>query len=74
MINIIRYNKYSIYIYIIFLLGTNTITKQIRNLHEGSVFSMCVLKDGNIISGGGKDGRIILLDASLKPIGLETQV
>ncbi|XP_011505810.1 PREDICTED: echinoderm microtubule-associated protein-like 2 [Ceratosolen solmsi marchali] len=59
---------------IVWARGTNTIAKLIRNLHEGSVFSMCVLKDGNIITGGGKDGRIVLLDASLNPMGLEAQI
>lgn len=54
--------------------GTNTICKFMRNVHEGSVFSVCVLKEGNIISGGGKDGRLIQFDAQLNRTGEEAQV
>lgn len=45
-----------------------------RNLHEGSIFSICVLKNGNIITGGGKDGKILYFDASLNLTGEEAQV
>ncbi|XP_031785900.1 echinoderm microtubule-associated protein-like 2 isoform X7 [Nasonia vitripennis] len=58
---------------IIWARGTNTITKVIRTLHDGSIFAMCVLKDGTIMTGGGKDGRIVLLDISLTVIQSETQ-
>ena len=44
-----------------------------RNLHEGSIFSICVLKNGNIITGGGKDGKILYFDASLNLTGEEAQ-
>lgn len=54
--------------------GTNTILKVIRNVHEGAIFSLCVLKDGNVVSGGGKDGKLILLDSELQPTGEETTV
>ena len=30
--------------------------------HEGGVFSVCVLKDGTMVSGGGKDRRVVLWD------------
>ncbi|XP_031785896.1 echinoderm microtubule-associated protein-like 2 isoform X3 [Nasonia vitripennis] len=59
---------------IIWARGTNTITKVIRTLHDGSIFAMCVLKDGTIMTGGGKDGRIVLLDISLTVIQSETQI
>jgi hypothetical protein len=54
-------------------VGTNTISRLVRNLHEGSIFSICVLKNGNIATGGGKDGRILYFDATLNLTGEETQ-
>lgn len=54
--------------------ATNTISKVLRGLHEGSVFSVCVMKEGNLVTGGGKDGRLVQLDASLNPTGQETRV
>ncbi|CAG2055365.1 unnamed protein product [Timema podura] len=54
--------------------GTNTISKLIKNVHEGSVFSVCVMKEGQIITGGGKDGRLKQYDAQFNDTGLETQV
>lgn len=58
----------------IFYLGKNTIQRVVKNVHEGSVFSICVLKEGSIITGGGKDGRIVQFDSSLQPTGFEAQV
>lgn len=43
-------------------------------VHEGPVFSLCVLKDGAIITGGGKDGRMVKFDSLLNPIGREAQL
>ncbi|KAL0280684.1 UNVERIFIED_CONTAM: hypothetical protein PYX00_001910 [Menopon gallinae] len=54
--------------------GTNTILKQIRNVHEGAIFSLCALKDGSIVSGGGKDGRLVFLDPELELTGEEMAV
>lgn len=54
--------------------GTNTISKLARNIHEGSIFSICVLKDGFIVTGGGKDGKILYFDESLNLTGGEAQV
>lgn len=59
---------------IVWARGTNTIARLVRNLHEGSIFSICVLKNGNIVTGGGKDGRIVFYDSSLKPVGQEAQI
>ena len=28
--------------------------------HEGGIFSVCVLKDGTMVSGGGKDRKVVL--------------
>ncbi|TRY87572.1 hypothetical protein DNTS_027013 [Danionella cerebrum] len=45
---------------------TFQIMKQTR-AHEGSVFTMCVLQGGAILSGGGKDRKIIRWSADLAP-------
>ncbi|XP_046749081.1 echinoderm microtubule-associated protein-like 2 isoform X2 [Diprion similis] len=59
---------------IVWARGTNTISRLVRNLHDGSIFSMCVLKDGTVVTGGGKDGRILHYDASLSLTGEEAQI
>ncbi|KAG5836617.1 hypothetical protein ANANG_G00230250 [Anguilla anguilla] len=35
---------------------------QVVGAHEGGIFSLCVLKDGTLVSGGGKDRRVVLWD------------
>lgn len=45
-----------------------------RKAHDGPVFSICSLKDGAIISGGGKDGRIVLYNQDLTRTGVETLI
>ncbi|KAK0082075.1 hypothetical protein PV325_011118 [Microctonus aethiopoides] len=59
---------------IVWARGTNTIARLVKNLHEGSIFSICVLKNGNIVTGGGKDGRILYFDSSLEPTGEGAQI
>ncbi|CAL7950216.1 unnamed protein product [Xylocopa violacea] len=59
---------------IVWSRGTNTISKIVRNIHEGSIFSICVLKDGFIVTGGGKDGKILYFDESLNLTGDEAQI
>uniref|UniRef100_A0A8D8QNL7 Echinoderm microtubule-associated protein-like 1 n=1 Tax=Cacopsylla melanoneura TaxID=428564 RepID=A0A8D8QNL7_9HEMI len=59
---------------IVWTRGSNTISKFIRNVHEGSVFSICVLKEGSIVSAGGKDGRLLQFDSNLQPTGYEAQI
>lgn len=56
------------------LSGTNTILKLVKAVHEGPIFTLCVLKDGSVVSGGGKDGRLVLLDGQLQTTGEETLV
>ena len=51
--------------------GTNNIGKYVKKVHEGSVFSLCALRNGKLISGGGKDGRLVLLGEDLMPEGME---
>ncbi|KAK7176880.1 hypothetical protein R3I93_000965 [Phoxinus phoxinus] len=45
---------------------TLQIMKQTR-AHEGSVFTMCLLQGGALLSGGGKDRKIIRWSADLAP-------
>uniref|UniRef100_A0A673JLV7 Echinoderm microtubule-associated protein-like 3 n=1 Tax=Sinocyclocheilus rhinocerous TaxID=307959 RepID=A0A673JLV7_9TELE len=46
--------------------STFQIMKQTR-AHEGSVFTMCILQGGAILSGGGKDRKVIRWSADLAP-------
>ncbi|XP_064408711.1 echinoderm microtubule-associated protein-like 2 [Latimeria chalumnae] len=40
--------------------GGNRISHAVQGAHEGGIFSLCVLKDGSVVSGGGKDRKVIL--------------
>ncbi|GLD52777.1 echinoderm microtubule-associated protein-like 2 isoform X1 [Lates japonicus] len=42
--------------------GGNRISQVVSGAHEGGIFSVCVLKDGTMVSGGGKDRRVVLWD------------
>ncbi|XP_055735671.1 echinoderm microtubule-associated protein-like 2 isoform X3 [Salvelinus fontinalis] len=42
--------------------GGNRISRVVAKAHEGGIFSLCVLKDGTLVSGGGKDRRMVLWD------------
>uniref|UniRef100_A0A672R2I9 EMAP like 3 n=1 Tax=Sinocyclocheilus grahami TaxID=75366 RepID=A0A672R2I9_SINGR len=46
--------------------STFQIMKQTR-AHEGSVFTLCILQGGAILSGGGKDRKVIRWSADLAP-------
>lgn len=54
--------------------GYNAVTKVMRKVHDGPIFSICVLKDGSIITGGGKDSRIVKFDTMYRKTGLEAQL
>ncbi|XP_076442286.1 echinoderm microtubule-associated protein-like 2 isoform X4 [Babylonia areolata] len=54
--------------------GTNRITQAVVGAHEGGVFSLCTTKDGNLLSGGGKDRKVIEWDSSYSKTGRETEV
>lgn len=41
------------------------ISRQIKG-HEGSVFCMCEMRSGSVLTGGGKDRKIILWDHELR--------
>lgn len=54
--------------------GYNAVTKVMRKIHDGPIFSICVLKDGSIITGGGKDSRIVKFDTMYRKVGVEAQL
>ncbi|XP_054988385.1 echinoderm microtubule-associated protein-like 1 isoform X2 [Sorex araneus] len=39
--------------------GTNRISCAIQGAHEGGIFALCMLRDGTLVSGGGKDRKLI---------------
>jgi len=58
----------------LFTLGANKISKAVPNAHEGGVFSLYATKDGTLMSGGGKDRKIIEWDNELQKTGYEHEV
>nr|KAG5712410.1 hypothetical protein BaRGS_023989 [Batillaria attramentaria] len=52
----------------------NRITQAVVGAHEGGVFSLCGTKDGNLLSGGGKDRKVIEWDSGYSKTGRETEV
>lgn len=54
--------------------GTNTVQRQVRGVHDGAVFALLAAKDGSVVTGGGKDGRIVLFDADMNAAGVENVV
>ncbi|XP_047248024.1 echinoderm microtubule-associated protein-like 2 isoform X2 [Girardinichthys multiradiatus] len=42
--------------------GGSRISQVVSGAHEGGIFSVCVLKDGTMVSGGGKDRKVVLWD------------
>ncbi|XP_032881456.1 echinoderm microtubule-associated protein-like 4 isoform X4 [Amblyraja radiata] len=44
--------------------GVYQISKQIK-AHDGSVFTLCQMRNGMLLTGGGKDRKVILWDHSL---------
>ncbi|CAH8432423.1 unnamed protein product [Schistosoma mattheei] len=49
--------------------GTNTVNQICQGVHEGGIFSLCLTNNGHLISGGGKDRRLVFFDAALNPTG-----
>lgn len=58
----------------LYVAGTNRITQAVLGAHDGGVFSLCSTKDGNLLSGGGKDRKVIEWDGSYSKTGRETEV
>lgn len=40
--------------------GGNRITQVVPGAHDGGVFGLCALRDGTLVSGGGRDRRVVL--------------
>ncbi|XP_037675866.1 echinoderm microtubule-associated protein-like 2 isoform X2 [Choloepus didactylus] len=40
--------------------GGNRITQAVLGAHDGGVFGLCTLRDGTLVSGGGRDRRVVL--------------
>uniref|UniRef100_A0A8D2IBK6 EMAP like 2 n=2 Tax=Urocitellus parryii TaxID=9999 RepID=A0A8D2IBK6_UROPR len=40
--------------------GGNRITQAVLGAHDGGVFGLCALRDGTLVSGGGRDRRLVL--------------
>ncbi|XP_041828290.1 echinoderm microtubule-associated protein-like 1 isoform X7 [Melanotaenia boesemani] len=47
--------------------GTNRISHVIQGAHEGSIFAVCMLRNGTLVSGG-KDRRLVSWDSSYQQI------
>ncbi|KAF8570544.1 hypothetical protein P879_02628, partial [Paragonimus westermani] len=47
--------------------GTNTISQICHNVHDGGIFSLCMMANGHLVSGGSKDRRLVFFDAALYP-------
>ena len=43
-------------------------TKSLKKIHEGPVFAICVLKDGSLVTGGGKDSLLVHFDPNYKKL------
>lgn len=49
-------------------------SRTVYNAHDGGVFSICSMKDGTFLSGGGRDRRIVEWDHTLSRTGREAKV
>lgn len=47
--------------------GTNRISHVIQGAHEGSIFALCMLRNGTLVSGG-KDRRLLSWDGGYQQI------
>ncbi|NXO18175.1 EMAL1 protein, partial [Oriolus oriolus] len=48
--------------------GTNRISHVVQGAHEGGIFALCMLRDGTLISGGGKDRKLISWNGNYQKI------
>ncbi|RUS86563.1 hypothetical protein EGW08_005702 [Elysia chlorotica] len=54
--------------------GGNRIVNAMIGAHEGGVFSLCMMEDGMLLSGGGKDRRIIQWDNTYAKTGQNAEI
>uniref|UniRef100_A0A8C9VNH0 EMAP like 1 n=1 Tax=Scleropages formosus TaxID=113540 RepID=A0A8C9VNH0_SCLFO len=50
------------------LAGTNRISYAIQGAHEGGIFALCMLRNGTLVSGGGKDRKLVSWDGNYQKI------
>ncbi|XP_066883876.1 echinoderm microtubule-associated protein-like 1 isoform X3 [Kogia breviceps] len=48
--------------------GTNRISCAVQGAHEGGIFALCMLRDGTLVSGGGKDRKLISWDGNYQKL------
>ncbi|XP_040831484.1 echinoderm microtubule-associated protein-like 1 isoform X3 [Ochotona curzoniae] len=48
--------------------GTNRISYAVQGAHEGGIFALCMLRDGTLVSGGGKDRKLISWNANYQKL------
>ncbi|KAB0369068.1 hypothetical protein FD755_019073 [Muntiacus reevesi] len=48
--------------------GTNRISYAVPGAHEGGIFALCMLRDGTLVSGGGKDRKLISWDGNYQKL------
>ncbi|KPP70075.1 echinoderm microtubule-associated protein-like 1-like [Scleropages formosus] len=48
--------------------GTNRISYAIQGAHEGGIFALCMLRNGTLVSGGGKDRKLVSWDGNYQKI------
>ena len=48
--------------------GYNAVTKSLKKIHNGPIFAICVLKDGSLVTGGGKDSLLVHFDPNYKKL------
>lgn len=51
-----------------FYSGTNRISHAVQGAHEGGIFALCMLRDGTLVSGGGKDRKLISWNGNYQKI------
>uniref|UniRef100_A0A0R3TPP0 WD_REPEATS_REGION domain-containing protein n=1 Tax=Rodentolepis nana TaxID=102285 RepID=A0A0R3TPP0_RODNA len=54
--------------------GSNRIGHAVLGVHVGGIFALTFSKDGHLLSGGGKDCRIVQLDTNLDPTGMAVEL
>ncbi|XP_036397591.1 echinoderm microtubule-associated protein-like 1 isoform X2 [Megalops cyprinoides] len=48
--------------------GTNRISHAVPGAHEGGIFTLCMLRCGTLVSGGGKDRKLISWDGNYQKL------
>ena len=54
-------------------VGSSKVGQGVNGAHDGSIFALCVVKDGAVITGG-KDGRLIEWNSAYQKTGREHEV